>query len=327
MIEYCNGIIGHVDGKPVVGYLPSGKPLFLIAGGANETRLADMNDGYFAAYIASRILQEARPLNVSWLLFRSEGPQASNIMQFPIQDDPGAAAASTEGTGLSNTQLTTSNAQATAGTVGMAALVTDELQAAMIADATDQVAGVLGRSVAEKIEVDHSALYGAFSNVVGSTGTDFTVIQYVTALNGLLTREAVGQPHTVLHTQQLLDLQVGSGNTPGGVLTALASSSNFYANPNMDTGIMDNIDNLSGYQGTLLGGNIFVTTAVGTANAGADRAGASFVSDALGRYEVWAPRVEPQRQNLIPGTSLAGTARYGVVEIRDAWGTSIITDA
>jgi hypothetical protein len=285
-----------------------------------------MNDGYFAAYIAQRVLNEARPLNVSWGLFRAEGPQASPIMQFPIITDPGPAAGMTEGTAVGNTAIGTDNAQATAGTVGQAASVTDELQAAMVADATDTVSGVLGRAVAEKIETDHAALYGGFSNVVGSTGTDFTVLQYVAALNGLLVREATGQVHVVLHPQQILDLQAGSGNTPGGILTSLASSSNFYANPNMDTGIMNDLTNLSGYQGSLLGANIYTTTAVPSANAGADRAGACFVTDALGRYEVWGPRVEAQRNAFLPGTGLVGTARYGVIEIRDAWGTSIITD-
>jgi hypothetical protein len=81
----------------------------------------------------------------------------------------------------------------------------------------------------------------------------------------------------------------------------LSSGSNFYANPNMDTGIMNDLTNLSGYQGSLLGANIYVTTAVATANTGADRAGAAFVTDALGRYEVWGPRVEAQRNAFLPG--------------------------
>lgn len=294
---------------------------------AGETTLTSANDLRYSAYIAPRVLNEARPLNCSWGLFRTEGSHPALGVTFPIQDDPGAAAASSEAAGFPNTSLTTSTSStATYGIVGMAATITDQLVIHSIVDAVSHFAGVLGRSVAEKIEVDHAALYGGFSNTVGSTGTDLTVIQFNTAQSGLLTREAVGQIHCVLHPQQLLDLQAGSGNTPGGILTALSSGSNYYANPTADLGIM-NLQNLQAFQGTLLGIGIFVTTAVATANSGADRAGAMFVSDALGRAEGWMPRVEYDRDINLPGIQAVASAEYGVVEIRDAWGTSIITDA
>lgn len=263
---------------------------------------------------------------MSWPLFRAEGNHPALAVQFPIQDDPGAASAGAEGTAFTNTALTTSSNSATYGVVGQMATLTDQLVTHAVIAAIPHFAGVLGRSVAEKIETDHAALYAGFSNTVGSTGTDFTVIQFVTAQSGLLTREAVGQIHCVLHPQQLLDLQAGSGNTPGGILTALSSGSNYYANPDADLDIM-NLQNLSGMQGTLMGIGVFVTTAVATANAGADRAGAMFVSDALGRAEGWAPRTEYFRDINLPGTEVVASAEYGVIEIRDAWGTSIITDA
>jgi hypothetical protein len=294
---------------------------------AGETSLTSANDLRYSAWIAERVLMEARPLNVSWPLFRSEGNHPALGVTFPIQDDPGPAAAGAEAVGFTNTQLTTSTSStATYGIVGQMATVTDQLMTHAIVDALPHFAAVLARSVAEKIEVDHAALYGGFSNTVGSTGTDLTTIQFNTAANGLLTREAIGQIHCVLHPQQLLDLQAGSGNTPGGILTALANNSNYYANPDGDFGIMD-LQNLSGFQGTLLGIGIFVTTAVATANAGADRAGAMFVTDALGRALGWAPRTEYQRDIAMPGTEVVSSAEYGVIEIRDAWGTSIITDA
>lgn len=294
---------------------------------AGETTLTSANDLRYSAWIATRVLEEARPLNVSWPLFRSEGSHPALGVTFPVQDDPGPAAAGVEATGFSNTELTTSTSStATYGIVGQAATVTDQLMAHAIVDALPHFAQVLGRSVAEKVEVDHAALYSGFSNVIGSTGTDFTVIQFNTAQSGLLTREAVGQIHVVLHPQQLLDLQAGSGNTPGGILTALTAGSNYYANPDADLDIM-NLQNLAGFQGTLLGIGLFVTTAVATANAGADRAGAMFVSDALGRAVGWMPRTEYDRDIDMPGTQVVASAEYGVIEIRDAWGASIITDA
>jgi hypothetical protein len=293
---------------------------------AGETSLTSANDLRYSVYIAPRVLQEARPLNVSWPLFRSEGSHPALGVTFPIQDDPGPASAGAESIGFNNTQLTTSTSStATYGIVGQMATVTDQLMVHSIVDAVPHFAAVLGRSVADKIELDHAANYGNFSNAVGSTGTDFTVIQFNTAQSGLLVREAVGQIHCVLHPQQLLDLQAGSGNTPGGILTALSSGSNYYANPNADLDIM-NLQNLMGMQGTLLGIGIFVTTNVPSANAAADRAGAMFVSDALGRAEGWMPRVEYWRDISLPGMEIVASAEFGTVEIRDAWGTSIITD-
>lgn len=294
---------------------------------AGETTLTSANDVRYTAWIAPRVLNEARPLNVSWPLFRSEGSHPALGVTFPIQDDPGAAAASSEAAGFTNTELTTSTSStATYGIIGMMATVTDQLVTHSIIDAVPHFAAVLGRSVAEKIEVDHAANYPNFSNVTGTSGSDFTVILFNTAQSGLLTREAVGQIHFVGHPQQLLDLQAGSGNTPGGILTALTAGSNYYANPNADLSIM-NLQNLTGMQGMLLGIGVFVTTAVGTANAGADRAGAMFVSDALGRAEGWLPRVEYERDIDLPGQKIVASAELGTAEIRDAWGQSIITDA
>jgi hypothetical protein len=295
---------------------------------ANETRLADMNDIYFAAWVEDMVLQEARPYNVSYPLWRRVGRQASNAVDFPIQADPGVSTTgTTEGTGLSNTRLTTDKATATASTYGQMATVTDELAAASLIDVMAQVSKVLARSLAEIHETLSCDFYDDFSNASGTTTSDLTIPQFVAAIGALNGRDAEGELVAVLHPQQVLDLLAGSGNSPAGLFTFSASSS-FYGNPQLNQSIADDLSRPAGYVGQFLGVDIFQTSAVVTANAAADRAGAIFVKGvALGEYEVWGPRVELQRDANIPGTELVGTRRFGQVEIRDAWGQSIITDA
>lgn len=285
---------------------------------ANETTTTSANDVLFANWVGDMILDEIRPYNVMRPFFRSEGGQKSNSFNFPIQDDPGAATASTEGTGLSNTQLTTNVATATVGTVGQMATVTDELNAVSVIDAYAQFGAVLGRSVAEKYETDFTALVDDFSNTGGpGTGVDLTVAAYLAQLSALEQRDAVGELVTVLHPVQVGDLRSAM----------ITSTGAYFGNDSAKIGGIDAHD-LAGYAGDPFGVPIFQTSLVPTANVGADRAGAVFVAGvALGLYEIWGTRIETERDASLPGTEIVATARYGVVEIRDTWGQTIISDA
>src|ERR1051325_5449541 len=81
---------------------------------SNPTTTTTFNDTYFNPYVLARVLEEERPYNVSRPFVDIEGHHPASVVQWPIQDDPGVATTYTEGTGLSNTALTTSNVQATA---------------------------------------------------------------------------------------------------------------------------------------------------------------------------------------------------------------------
>lgn len=296
---------------------------------ANETTSTTANDIYPASVVHTAILDEARPQMLPYetqLMWGSGGN--SLIRDFPVQDDPGAAAALTEGTDASNTALTTSKASATAVEQGIMATITDRLASVSIVDAMGHFAPVLGRSVAERYNDLVAALLAAFSNVTGSSGTDFTIIQFIAACANLAGREAVGKLVADLHPQQVLDLVAGSGNTPGGVFTALSSGSNYYANPNFNESIAQDRNATGTYVGQLFNVDVFQSTSVTTANAGADRAGAIFVEgEALAGHELWGPRTELQRDASLRATEVVVTSCVGVVERRDAWGESIITDA
>src|SRR5437762_292839 len=130
---------------------------------SNPTTTTTANDVYFAPYVLDRILDEERPYMVSRPFVDIEGHRPATVVQFPIQDDPGPATTYTEGTGLANTALSTSNVQATALNYGMMTLVTDETDENTIFAALPHFASVLGRSAAEYVENTIANLWDDFS--------------------------------------------------------------------------------------------------------------------------------------------------------------------
>lgn len=283
---------------------------------ANETTLTSANDLVFSSWTDAALLNELRPANVTRPFMRFRGKQQSNVFDFGLQDDPGAGGGYTEGTGLSNTQLATSEAAATAAGVGQMATVTDDLAEIAVLDTYAHFGAVLGRSTAEKFETDAVALIDDFINTTGTSGANFTVNNYQEAQSQLETRDIPLPYVTIIHPQQVFDLRVDLVNQGGAA----------FGNRMFDgVGVTDVARN---FVGSLFGVDIYMTSLVNTANTAADRAGAMFAIDhAIGLYETRPMRTELERDASLPGTEIVVTQRYGVVEVRDGAGESIITDA
>ena len=265
------------------------------------------------------MVEEQRPYNVLKQHFWMQNGQESDQFTWPTQDDPGAAANIVEGTGASNTALNTSAATATATIEGQMATVTDFLAVISRVDALQHFAQVLGRSVAERIEDVCAGIIDDFSNTVGTTTVDLTVAQFLEGVSTLEQNDATGQAVAVLHPVQIGDLRTGVTAT---------SNQHFAANPDGDFSLMGGLDNMAGFAGSLFNVPLYQTSAVVTANAGADRAGAIFVRNhALGYYELWGPRIETERDASLPGTEIVATTSFGVVEVLDREGVSVISDA
>lgn len=294
---------------------------------ANETTTTTMNDVYFASWVKDAILDEIRPLNVCRQFFVVEGKRNTKVFDWPKQADPGLAAAITEATGLSNTALSSDKASATADQVGIMATVTDFSTEISVIDEMSQFAGVLARSLAEKYETDMAALLGSFSNTTGTTTADLTAKQFLQAISALELRDAQGSVVAVLHPVQSGDLRADIVPTfdAEGTTRTPRSGREYFTSGNDSSVVKPTYE---GRVGSLYGIPIWHTSTVATANAGADRAGAVFVRNlCLGMYEIRGPRTEMQRDASLPGTEIVVTANYGVAEIRDEWGQSIITDA
>jgi hypothetical protein len=241
----------------------------------------------------------------------------SKAKDFPIR--PALTASSlTEGTDASYTAYSTTKATITAGEVGIVLTPTDVLSVSDIVD-NSFYAQDGGFAVASKLTTDIAALSSGFTTEVGSTTVNLTEANI---LDGIVTLEAANVPggYTgLLHPQQKRDLiaDIGTTLTPAGNtgMSARAETNDFGAKPD-------------GFLGDLYGGTWFLTSAVPTATAGADREGMLVGSDrALGYVSKWDVRVELERDASLRATEIVITAMYGVGEIDDTSGVAILSDA
>lgn len=276
---------------------------------ADEITPTILGDSTFAAWVTDVILDEARPYNVMRPFFRYAGPEKSNAYQFPIQDKPTVAAAYTSGTGLSNAAFTDSKATATAGPVGQQATVTDEAQETTVYDAVGQISGVLGRSVAEKWETDATALVAAFSNTSNTAGVALSWVTMLAAKNALELRDMRGSAVYVLDPSQVGQVRQDVG----------ASGAALFGNPGFPVMGVE-AATLDGYAGFSVSGSpVFQSTLVTSTGGGCFIAG-----EALGLYEIRPPRIETIRVPGLPGLQIDHTTRYGMIEIRDTSGQTIL---
>jgi hypothetical protein len=171
-----------------------------------------------------------------------------------------------------------------------------------------------------------------FSTTAGSTGVDMTVANFLTALGFLEVNSqgaiGAGQAMALLHPQQLADLRQSFASASGGSVQWSQDAAN--ALP-----IRGN-----GYRGQIFGVDVFSSSKVPTANAGADRAGGMFVKGGLLWADGSAPVTYGEQVNIggkllfeRDRTAKAGTTAFvthgylGVAKGLDLLGVSIITDA
>lgn len=277
---------------------------------ASETTTTSQADSLFTSWVSAQILDENRPYNVCRPHFRYAGPEKSAAYDFPIQSDPGVAGASyTEGTGLSNTELLSTDETATATSKGQMATITDELSEISLFDAYSHFGGVLSRSVLEREETDYTALLDDFSNTTGTAAVAHTWALLLEAINQLETRDQEGEVVVVEDP-----LQVGQIRQDIGTSAAALFGNPGHNAPQMQDGT------LMGDSGIRVGNTPVLQTSLVTSTGGA-----AFVSGvALGLYEIRPMRAELQRDASLPGTEIVVTSRYGVVEIRDAAGETIL---
>jgi hypothetical protein len=258
---------------------------------------------FFSNWVGSSILDEIRPHLVIEPLFRKEGRRPSLVFNFPLQDDPGAAASNqAEGTAFTNTALTTSSQTATARLNGIVATVTDVLDAVSITDAVSHFSQVLGRSVAEEKEV---TLGAAFANSTGAWSAA-SLAGFYNAMADLEAADATGQFVAVVLPAALSTMRTD-------ITTATTVS---YAGNAARTD-MELVDaKPSGQVGNIAGVQVYLTSAAGT--------NCMFVKGvAHGIYEVWDLKTETHRDAFQPGTQIAATSCYGVATVRAAWSTDV----
>jgi N4-gp56 family major capsid protein len=285
------------------------------------TGTSQYDDVSYAAIITDAVLDALMATVVTPQFLRHENlaGAASKAMKFP-KAAKFTAAALTEGVEVANTPLTDTSVTITAAEIGIQATITDVLEVSDIPAAHGARLRQLGRSLADKLDVDICTLLGGFSNVVGTTTADLALANLLDAIYTLEVNDAdgTGAAVAVLHPRQTADLRNAVDAEAGVAYSQVAGSRAAELGQAKSPG----------YFGTWFGIPIYQSTNVPTVNAGADRGGGMFTSGyALGMVEKWGAKVETMRWPPIRGFVLTATAMYGVGEIEDAAGVEIATDA
>lgn len=281
----------------------------------NPTTTSTFDDVSYAAIITDEVKDAlmATVVTPALLDFYDLSGEASVTVKIPKADKFTAAAVG-QGTELANTALTSTSVTLTSSEIGIQATITDVLELSDIPAAHGARLKQLGRAIGDKIDVDICALFSGFSTAVGATTVNIALTNLLDAIYNLEVNDAAGLGGLVgvFHPRQSADLRTELEADAGSIYVGAAQPSKAMA----------------GYFGSWFGIDIFQSTNVPTANAGADRAGGIFVRDyALGMAQKWAAKVETMRWAPIRGWVLVATAMYGVGEVEDSAGIDVTTDA
>ena len=290
---------------------------------ANEVTTTSADDYVFASWKAAQnILPNFYGYNVLEGLVRyaSLAGIPSKAHDFPI--DPALSAAGlTEGTDMANTAYSTSKATVTAAEVGIRTEPTDVLanSSILMGGVSGHLAVEMGKAMGAKRTGDIAALFEGFTtNTIETTGVNLAEAGVLEAIAKLMAQGVPGPYRGALHPQQWFDLAGGIG----GTLTPAAGGG-----PGARSESNDLVP-LNGGLGNLYGVDWVVTSHVATGNAGADRAGIIVNPNyAIGLCDKYPVRVEFERNASLRSTEINVTAMYGVGELLDKAGCSIITDA
>jgi hypothetical protein len=265
--------------------------------------------------------------------FGNMAGRGSAALQVPVigLDGSDLLASASDGAVVANTTLTSTAATLT---IGRYALRYDFTDLAGLTDSIGLNAQRLAESmVGSTLMAFQSALcdvIDGFTATAGSTGVDMSVDDFYSAQFALTLASVPGPYIAVLHPRQLADFQSSLRAEYGATQFVQATQD------------MLNIKG-QGMAGVFNGVEIYVSSKVPTANAGADRAGAMFGRGAVGYVEgspfpiVGAPGVVTpagspvvvEFDRIIGGgtTSILASYYLGIGKLQDSMGVSLITDA
>jgi hypothetical protein len=240
-----------------------------------------------------------------------------------------SAAAGSEGVAVTPTAFTMTDVTATAAPYELAVEVSKMAERSAMPGFEASLAMEMAYGLSDAFDSLSASMLPGFSNTVGSTGVNITyddMISAITLLNTNAKARAVGGVF-VLHPVQIGDLLSQAVSASAGLAPAL-SREQF----NAILGDTAGSSAFGAMAGSLAGVPVIRSGNVPTANAGSDRAGALFVagqSGALGAVIKWEPEIEQASLAVkyTGGKAVFGDAAFGVVEINDSMGVSIITDA
>ena len=236
-------------------------------------------------------------------------------VEVPIYSSVSAAAVS-EAADLSNTEINPTSVTITASENGIMTTLTDLARNSAPRNVAGDIGKLFGEAIARKIDKDLTALFGGFSNTVGSAST---VMSAGLIFNAVAKLRSTGVPSDnlscILHPQVAFDLKSGLTNT--------------FANPNMGAG---NEALRTGFAGQIAGVNVFETSNMTDSSSNdpgtsGDYKGAVFHPEALALAMMQDLKIETQRDASLRADEIVATAVYGVGELHDSYGVEVIADS
>jgi hypothetical protein len=300
--------------------------------GLGDLRLAKILNNEIQLLLADRFSLRNHPSIFNAGNIAGRGSSVLSIPQAGLDGYDLMTAVGSETSSASNVALTDASADITIARYALRREISD------LANMTDSVGLNVERLAADMVGGYEMAVTNAicdtidgFTATAGTSGVDLSVDDFFSALF-TLEQASVQTPYVcVLHPVQVTDLQ-NSIRAEGGALQYIAATQEML----MAKG--------QGFAGSFLGVDIFKSSKVPTANAGADRAGAMMGYGAVGMAEgavrpiaalggaLQFPAgtviaVEYERTSASALTSITGNAYFGVALLQDSMGVSIITDA
>jgi hypothetical protein len=225
------------------------------------------------------------------------------------------AAAITDGTAMSNTGINPTSQTATAAMVGLKGVLTDLSIKGSLLNEAESFAN-FGRALINKMDADGCNLLDNFSTVVGTSGADLTIANFLTAVYDL---EEAGEMSNLVSVQDPIQVH----NLRSEIV---ASAAPIYSGGDSGPlgGFLTSGVGSGAFKGTLFNVPIYATN--NAYDDATDKWGAVFSAQrALLWAWMWEPMAESIRAPEYPGYTISVHASYGLVEVFDLAGVSLRT--
>jgi len=275
---------------------------------ANET-IGTSIDELAEIAIAEARLAQNQLTDLRNFVMRRTVPRGANSVRFPLYANQTAAALS-DGSAVSNSELTTSGAVATPAVNAAWGTIVTDVAGHGAPQVFADVGRVAGKALLDKINSDIYALFDGFSTSVGTTNVDLTVATVKSGIKSLMDK-GFRNPYLVVTPTVWSDLMEDAMTVSG----------------NAGLVISDNMrDAISrGEVVPFYGAQLVVFNGVADDGNG-DYKCALLDPQAIGYAEEWDVRVEVQRAAEYAGNRVVVTSSYAVVEANDSAGIEILAD-
>jgi len=226
------------------------------------------------------------------------------------------AAALTEGTAPSYTEISTDGATLTVSEVGLTAQISDLAIMASSSNVISDIGRLFGEAIARKMDADLLALANSLSVTVGGVSTTGTPALLFNAIAKLRAQgyDTANDCAIVLHPNVAYDIA-------STLTSTFAAPASMVGNDALRNGFMGMLGGVPVYQSSL------VATSTAASAASGDYANLIMHRDAFGLAMMQDIKIESQREATKRGFDLVGSAIYGVGELYDAAGVCGIFDS